>query len=120
MLIIDGLVIMLVCLGYGGAHLFGPAGLWVAFLCFIMDQVMFGFGNARATYLAKIAEGPEHVTASLSLGISLDHAVSMSLPTLGGWAWMRYGHPSVFYGAAALAVLNALFAAMIRVPGRGK
>jgi len=118
MLMLDGLLLCLLCLGYGGAHLLGAWGLYLAFTCFVLDQVMFGFGNARVTYLAKIAREPEHVTASLSLGVSLDHAVSMTLPALGGWVWMRYGHAYVFYGAAALALLNMAFASLIRRPER--
>jgi predicted MFS family arabinose efflux permease len=118
MLMLDGLILVAVCLGYGQAHRLGQVGLYLAFACFVLDQVMFGFGNARTTYLAKIAQAPQHVTASLSLGVSLDHAVSMTLPTLGGWIWERYGHPWVFYGGAVLAMLNAVFASLIRLPRR--
>ncbi|NPV47102.1 MAG: MFS transporter [Armatimonadetes bacterium] len=116
MLVLDGLILVAICLGYGDAHRLRTPGIYVAFACFVLDQVMFGFGNARATYLAKIAHAPEHVTASLSLGISLDHAVSMTLPAVGGIVWMKYGHQWVFYGGAVLALLNAVFASLIRVP----
>jgi predicted MFS family arabinose efflux permease len=115
-LVVDSLVLLLICLGYGGAHWLGPSGVYLVFLCFIMDDVMFGVGNARSTYLAKIAEKPEHVTASLSLGVSLDHAVSMSLPTLGGYVWVHYGHSWVFFGAGAIALLMMIFSALIKLP----
>lgn len=115
-LMADSFILMLICLGYGGAHLFGPKGIWLAFACFIMDEVMFGVGNARTTYLAKIAERPEHVTASLSLGVTLDHAMSMTLPTLGGLVWMKYGHPWVFVGGGAIALLMLVFSSMVRIP----
>jgi hypothetical protein len=118
-LVVDSFILMLICVGYGAAHWLGPNGVYLAFLCFILDDVMFGVGNARATYLAKIAEKPEHVTASLSLGVSLDHAVSMSLPTLGGYVWVRYGHPWVFLGAGGIALLMMIFSALIRVPENG-
>ncbi|MCE5237108.1 MFS transporter [bacterium] len=117
-LVLEGLLLVLVCAGYGVAHLVGPWGLYLAFACFVLDQVMFGFGNARTTYLAKIAERPEDVTASLSLGISLDHAVSMSLPTLGGLVWVRYGHMWVFVGGAVLSLVYALCATFVRVPSK--
>jgi predicted MFS family arabinose efflux permease len=116
LLMVDSFVLMLVCLGYGGASFCGPAGIWIAYGCFILDQVMFGVGNARTTYLAKIAERPEHVTASLSLGISLDHAMSMTLPTLGGLLWMKYGHQWVFVAGGGIALLMTVFSSMIRVP----
>jgi predicted MFS family arabinose efflux permease len=118
-LMLDSFVLMVICLGYGAAHLFGPTGVHLAFACFILDEVMFGVGNARATYLAKIAEKPDDVTASLSLGVSLDHAVSMSLPTLGGLVWMKYGHFWVFVGGGAIALLMTLFSSRIRVPAKG-
>jgi len=117
-LMIDSLILMLVCLGYGGAHLLGPYGVYLAFACFVLDQVMFGVGNARTTYLAKIAEKPSDVTASLSLGVTLDHAVSMSLPTLGGLLWIKYGHPWVFVGGGGIALFMILFSPLIRVPPR--
>jgi hypothetical protein len=117
-LMMDSLILMLVCLGYGSAHLLGPRGIYLAFACFVLDQVMFGASNARTTYLAKIAEKPEDVTASLGLGVTLDHAVSMSLPALGGLLWMRYGHPWVFLGGGAIALLMIVFSSMIRIPQR--
>ena len=115
-LMVDSFFLMLVCLGYGASHLLGPSGVWVAFACFVLDEVMFGFGNARTVYLSKIAEAPEHVTASLGLGVSLDHAVSMTLPTLGGLLWARYGHPWVFFAGGMIGLLMTLFSSMIRVP----
>jgi hypothetical protein len=65
-----------------------------------------------------MAERPEDVTASLGLGVSLDHAISMTLPTLGGLVWMRYGHMWVFVGGGVLALITAAFAGMIRLPHR--
>lgn len=115
-LMVDSFLLMLVCLGYGASYRFGSAGVWVAFACYVLDEVIFGFGMARTVYLSKIAEKPEHVTASLGLGVSLDHAVSMTLPTLGGLIWMRYGHPWVFFAGAVIGLLMTIFASMIRVP----
>lgn len=116
MLMLEGFILVLICIGYGSAHLVGPWGITLAFACFVLDQVMFGFGNARTTYLAKIAEKPEDVTASLSLGVSMDHAVSMSLPALGGLVWVKYGHFWVFVGGGVLALLYALVAAFVHIP----
>ncbi|MEN6644323.1 MAG: MFS transporter [Armatimonadia bacterium] len=115
-LVLDSFILMLICLGYGGAHFFGPAGIYVAFACFVLDEVMFGVGNARTTYLAKIAQRPEDVTASLSLGITLDHAMSMTLPTLGGLVWMKYGHWWVFIGGGGIALLMMIFSSLIKLP----
>ena len=42
------------------------------------------------------------------MGISLDHAVSMGIPTLGDLLWIHYGHSSVFIDATGLALLMLL------------
>jgi hypothetical protein len=58
------------------------------------------------------------VAPTLSLGITINHAVSMSIPSIGGLMWLRYGHGSVFKAAAGVALLMLIFAAMIRTPPR--
>jgi hypothetical protein len=52
----------------------------------------------------------------LSLGITINHAVSMSIPTVGGLMWVAYGHSSVFLATAGIAVLMGVFSALVRVP----
>jgi hypothetical protein len=90
------------------------------YVCYVLDHVLFATGMARATYLDKIAEKETDIHASLSVGVTIDHAVSMSLPTLGGMLWMAYGFPYVFVAAAVLAALNLVAAGYIRVPRRGR
>ena len=47
-LMVDSFLLMVVCLGYGVSHRFGSAGAsGLAFACFVLDEVMFGFGMAR-------------------------------------------------------------------------
>jgi hypothetical protein len=53
---------------------------------------------------------------TLSLGISINHAVSMSVPALGGLLWIQYGHGSVFVATAGIAILMAACSARIRIP----
>lgn len=116
-LMANAIVIVIICLGYGFAHLLPMAHpVWVVYICYVVDNVIFATGMARATYLDKIAEHEEDIHASLSVGVTIDHAVSMSIPALGGMAWVLYGYPWVFVGAAGIAVLNLIAAAFIRVP----
>lgn len=63
---------------------------------------------ARATYLKKIALSAEEVSPTLSMGISLDHMVSMFVPWLGGFIWTVLGYEYVFICGAAIAALNLL------------
>ena len=117
-LMADGVLTFAVCMGYGFAHLLPSptAALWLLYACLVGDQLLFGTGMARDTYLAKMALKPEHVAPTLSMGVSINHVVSMSVPSIGGLMWMRYGHPSVFVAAAGIAVLMVMAASMIRIP----
>lgn len=113
-LMLDGAILTLVCLGYAFAAHIPKMGLLIAFVCYMLDQLLFVTGIARATYLRKIAAREEDVTASLSFGVSLDHIVSMSLPSLAGYVWMRYGYEYVFIVAAVLAICTLFAASRIR------
>lgn len=118
-LMADGVLTFAVCMGYGFAYLLPnpTAALWLLYACFVGDQLLFGTGMARDTYLSKIALKPDHIAPTLSLGITINHAVSMSVPAVGGLMWMRYGHSSVFVAASGIALLMLIFAGMIHTPG---
>ncbi|HEY3397054.1 MAG TPA: MFS transporter [Armatimonadota bacterium] len=119
----EAVMMAVVALVYGFAEHFigqrlGRPGLALGLVmaCFVLDQVLFAVGMARSTYLAKILETPEDLTPSLSLAVSINHIVSMSLPTLGGYVWDKYGYPWVFIGAAVVALVNITVASRIRTP----
>jgi MFS family permease len=115
-LMVDAMLIFGICAGYGFADRLGNhrLALWLLCACFVMDQLLFGVNMARDTYMSKIALKPEHVAPSLSLGITINHAVSMSVPSIGGLVWIRYGYSWVFVGAACVAVLMVIFTSMVR------
>jgi MFS family permease len=121
-LMTDSLLILGICLGYGFANRFGDErlALWLLYACFVADQLLFGVNMARDTYMSKIALKPEHVGPSLSLGVTINHAVSMSVPSLGGLIWVRFGYQWVFVGAACVAVLMLIFTSRIRTEGAGR
>lgn len=114
-LVTDSLLVLLICCGYGFAHRLESrsAALWVLYACYVADQLLFGVNMARTTYLSRIAVKPEHLAPTLSLGISINHAVSMSLPALGGILWVAHGHSAVFIFAGGVAVLMLIFSSLI-------
>jgi MFS family permease len=109
------------CLGYVFAEsIFSRTGA-IIFICgcYIVDITLDSVYMARITYMKKIALKPEDVSPSLSLGISLDHMVTIFLPILGGLAWLKGGpggYKYVFLGGAAIALLNFISSRRIHIP----
>jgi len=117
-LAVDEVMLIVVCLVYAFAsHVFSaPWDLRVLYGAYVMDHILFALRVARTTYLQKIALDPADITPTISLGITIDHVVAMSLPVLSGVIWERYGHEYVFLLAAAIAVVGFFICLRIRVP----
>jgi len=115
-LVVDAALEIAVCLTYAfaGSILAAGAALWVVCAAYVLDQLLFAMQMARTTYLDKIAVEPDDITPTLSLGVSINHAVAMTIPILGGWAWSRHGYPSVFLFAAGVALMSLVAATRIR------
>ena len=114
----DEVMLIVVCLIYAfAAHVVPePWDLRVLYGAYILDHILFALRVARTTYLKKIALDPADITPTISLGITIDHVVAMSLPVLSGIIWERYGHEYVFLLAAAIAVVGFFICLRIRVP----
>jgi predicted MFS family arabinose efflux permease len=114
----DELTLTLVCLVYAFAsHLLpAPWDLRVLYGAYVLDNILFALRVARTTYLKKIALDPADITPTISLGITIDHAVAMTLPVLSGLIWEKYGYEYVFVLAAAIALGGFFICLRIRVP----
>ncbi|MCB1182243.1 MFS transporter [bacterium] len=119
-LAVDELMLIVVCLVYAFAsHLLpAPWDLRVLYGAYVLDHILFALRVARTTYLKKIARDPADITPTISLGITIDHVVAMSLPVLSGYIWERWGHEWVFVLAAAIALGGFFICLRIRVPDR--
>lgn len=110
----EAVSLIFICLGYAFtegllANLgLGSITLYVICALFVLDQILASASMARATYLKKIALSAEDVSPTLSMGITIDHMVSMFVPWLGGFVWTVLGYQYVFIGGAAIATLNLL------------
>jgi len=105
--------------GYAGAEWIAPdrtTALWMLYACFVADQLLFSTEMARETYLAKIVGRPEDLSPSVSMGVTLNHVSSMTLPILAGVVWDKHGYQAVFVGAALLAVSMAALSSRVRIP----
>ncbi len=107
------LVIMSILYGFSPSWFSREAALIVIMACFIADQLLFAVRMARTTYLNRIVDSQEELTPTLSMGLSLDHAVSMLIPLGGGLLWTYYGYVPVFMVSGILALANLFLAGMI-------
>lgn len=117
----EAVFLIFVCLGYALSKSFfegigkGEFTLYAIFACFIIDQMLMAAGMARATYLKKIAVVPEDVSPTLSMGTTMDHILSMIVPFVGGFIWLKFGYEYVFLGGAVIAVTNLLATSRIKI-----
>lgn len=116
----EAAILFVVCFGYSFADMILPVkgAILLICACYIIDQLMSSVAMARATYMKKIAIRPEDVSPTLSLGISIDHIMSMSLPMVGGLVWYgsgSHGYRYVFLAGAVIALVNFFSARRIRM-----
>lgn len=116
----ESAALFIICLGYAFAEdLFSRFwALVIVCACYVLDQTLNSVSMARATYIKKIAVKPEDVFPTLSLGLSIDHIVSMIIPAIGGLVWYSTGaggYKYVFIGGAVIALLNLLSTRKIRI-----
>jgi hypothetical protein len=115
--IVEGLGMIGICLGYAtAAEIFGKFAVYALFVFFMLDRFMMDIAMARSTYLRKILDDPADLTPTLSMGVSMDHAVSMTVPALGGILWASFGYPAVFVAAALVSIGNLVIAWRIDRP----
>ncbi len=116
----DELLLLLVCLAYAFATDLLPIAqaMWVLYAAYVLDNVLFALRVARVTYLQKIAIEVADITPTVSLGVTIDHAVAMSLPIFSGYIWAAWGYRWVFLIAAGIALAGFFVCLRIRVPAR--
>ena len=82
----------------------------LVYVLFICDRLSMQIGMVNSIYLRSIAWDHDEVTSTLSMGISLDHAVSILAAVAGGFIWSRWGSQYVFFLAAAFSLGNLVIA----------
>jgi predicted MFS family arabinose efflux permease len=116
----EAIVLFLVCFGYIFADVVLPVNgaILMICICYALDQLSSAAAMGRSTYLKKIAVKQEDVSPTLSLGISIDHIMSMSLPFVGGVIWYgagNGGYKYVFLGGAVIAILNFITTRFMKI-----
>jgi predicted MFS family arabinose efflux permease len=90
--------------------------VFLAYAIFVVDRMSTQMGFIRTVYLRTIAVDPADVTPTLSLGMSMDHVVSIACAYAGGIVWTLWGPQYVFYLAAALSLVNLFVAIRVKPP----
>lgn len=86
----------------------------LSYLLFISDKMSNQFGMIRTIYMRSIAVENSDIMPTLSLGLSLDHSVSIICAYLGGIVWSLWGPQYIFFLAAALSLVNLYVAAKVK------
>ncbi|NOQ21367.1 MAG: MFS transporter [Candidatus Aegiribacteria sp.] len=117
-LMIDAVLIALLCSGYALVpNLFQPGiALLLLYSFFIMDELLFSLAMARTTYLSSIVHDKNDMIPTMGLGGTLDHAVSMIVPLIGGILWVMIAPWAVFTFAGLVAIVT--FFVVRRIPGK--
>ncbi len=91
---------------------FATAGIPVmlTFGLVILDRMSMQMGMIRIIYLRSIAIEKSDITPTLSLGMSMDHIVSIICAYIGGLVWTSFGPQYIFFFAAGLSVINLVVA----------
>lgn len=88
--------------------------VWIVYLLFTLDRLSMQMGMIRSIYLRSIAWDEEEVTSTLSMGVSLDHMVSITAAIAGGFVWSQWGSHWVFFIAAAFSLGNLYVAIRVQ------
>lgn len=107
------LIVISILYGFSASWFSSQAAMLIIMACYICDQLLFSVRMARTTFLNRIADTPDDIAPTISMGLTLDHAVSMLVPLGGGLLWAHHGYLVVFLVAGGLALCNLLVATFI-------
>ena len=86
----------------------GSHGIWVflVYCLYILAFLLEQFNMVHAFMMRKLAIDPSEVTASLSVGLSLDHILAITVSAVLGIIWEKFGAEYVFFLTAATSLMQ--------------
>ncbi len=90
---------------YGFLPLVGVP-VFLAYLIFILDKMSAQVGMVRTMYLRTIVDSPDDMAPTISMGMSIDHVVSIGCAAIAGLVWDAFGPQYIFFFAAAFSLIN--------------
>lgn len=88
--------------------------VFLAYILFITDRMSTQMSLIRIVYLKRIVVDTQDIMPTLSLGISLDHVMSILFAVIGGYVWTAYGPQYIFYLVGTLSFVNLYIAIRIK------
>ena len=120
----DTIILVVVCFFYGFAHHIFPRDTAFLICCmnYVLDSVISLASMASNVYVQDLSDNQDEVKATISMGVSINHVITVFIALFGGWIWKALGIETLFVVSAILGLCNSAYAATIKVPGkvRGK
>lgn len=88
----------------------------ITYVLFIIDKMSNQMAMIRTVYLKSILVEPGDFTPTLSLGLSMDHFVSISCAIAAGFVWKLFGPQYIFFGAGLMSFVNLYVATKVEIP----
>lgn len=113
----DTLILVIVCFFYGFAHHIFPKNVAFVVCCvnYVLDSIISLASMASNVYVQDISDNKEEMRATISTGISVNHAITIFIALFGGWIWHKLGIETLFIVSAVLGLCNSAYAATIKV-----
>jgi len=75
------------------------------YVLYCIDNFFFVGRIALTTYLNKIAP-PKDLKPTLAMGVTMNHVAAVTVPLIGGLAWVRFGYQIIFIGGAVFTLIS--------------
>jgi predicted MFS family arabinose efflux permease len=106
---ISYLLLIPVFIGYGVLH--HGHMLYALYFC---DNLLYISAICLTSYINRITVKSDLVP-NLTMGVTTNHIGAVMVPIVGGFLWLKFGYPIVFYLGAAIVVASLVCAAkMVR------
>ncbi len=92
--------------------------VYTLFIVVILDKMSSQVGMARTVYLKKIIDCNDDFTPTVSLGVTLDHVVTIIAGVIGGIVWISFGPQYIFYFAILISLINLYVAVVVKDPDK--
>ena len=115
-MVMDTIILVAVCACYGFAHHIFSMDVAFIICCvnYVLDAVISLASMASNVYVKDLADNPEEVKATISTGVSINHAITIFIALFGGWIWESLGIETLFIISAVLGLCNSAYAATIK------